>query len=128
MASSGGDYFTLSAKSVGDLSAKQYHFVRFSAADEISVGSFDAAEDWAGILLNKPSAAGRAATVQFAGESKIVAGGSLTVNDLITTKGDGRAQAATSGDMVIGRVLETAANNGDVVRMVIMPFFTGNLA
>lgn len=128
MASSGGDYFTLSAKSVGDLSAKQYHFVRFSAADEISVGSFDAAEDWAGILLNKPNAAGRAATVQFAGESKIVAGGSLTVNDLITTKGDGRAQAATSGDMVIGRVLETAANDGDVVRMIIMPFFTGNLA
>lgn len=128
MAAGGGDYFTLSAKAAGDLTGAQYHFVRYSAADTVNISSQDAAEDWVGVLQNKPNAAGRAATVQFAGETKITAGGSLTVNDLITTNGSGRAAAATSGDMIMGRVQETAAADGDVIRMLIMPFFSGNLA
>lgn len=128
MATGGGDYFTLSAKAAGDLSANQYQFVRWSDADTVNISSHDAAEDWVGVLQNKPNAAGRSATVQYAGETKIMASGNLTVNDLITTNGSGRATAATSGDMVMGRVLETAGADGDIVRMLILPFFTGNLS
>lgn len=128
MSTSGADYFTLSAKAAGDLSANQYLFVRWSAADEVNISSLDSAEDWAGVLQNKPNAAGRAATVQYAGETKIMVSGSLTVNDLVTTNGSGRATSASSGDMVMGRILEAPGADSDIVRMLILPFYTGNLA
>jgi len=128
MATGGGDYFTLSAKANADLSAKQYHFVRWAAADTVDQASHSAAQDFAGVLQNKPSASGRGSTVMFAGETKITAGGSLTVNDLIAANGSGRAAAAGSGDMIVGRVLETASADGDVVRMLLMPFFNGNVS
>ena len=128
MAAGGGDYFTLSAKAAGDLSANQYHFVRFSAADEVNVASLNTAEDWAGVLQNKPAAAGRAATVMWIGETKITAGGALTVNDLVTTNGSGRAASAGDTHAVFGRILETAAADGDVVRMLLFPFYSGTIS
>ncbi len=115
-------------KAAADLSGKQYHFLRYSAADTVNQSSLSSAEDFAGVLQNKPNAANRAATVIVGGETKITAGGALTVNDLVTTNGSGRAAAAASGDMVMGRVLETAGADGDRVRMLLMPFFTGDLA
>lgn len=125
------EYGTIAAithKAAADISGAQYHFMRYTAGDTVNISSLATAEDYAGVLLNKPDAANRAATVAVAGETKITAGGALTVNDLVTTNGSGRAAAATSGDFVMGRVLETAGANGDVVRMLLMPFFTGDLA
>lgn len=123
-----GNYHAITHKAAADLSAQQYHFVRYSAADTVNVASNAADEAMAGVLQNKPDAANRAATVAKMGETKITAGGALTVNDLITTNGSGRAAAAASGDHIMGRVLETAGADGDVVRMWLMPYFNGSPA
>jgi hypothetical protein len=129
MATGGNDLRTETKLAAADLSAKQYHFVRLSAADTVNQASHSAGEDNFGVLQTKPAAANRQCTVGVEGFSKVTAGGSLTVNDLITTNGSGRAAAAASGDMVMGRVLQTAGGDGDIVRcQVFAPYFTGDLA
>lgn len=125
MAEHGDILHTLTAQAAGDLSGKQFHFLRWSAVNQVNQASQAVAQDFAGVLMNKPAAAGRAATVAALGEVKITAGGALTVNDLISTNSSGRAAAAASGHWVAGRVLETAGADGDVVRMLLIPHFTG---
>lgn len=128
MAESGPLIQTLTAKAAADLSAKQYHFMRWSAADTVNQASHAAAQDFAGVLLTKPAAADRHAAIAVLGKVKIVAGGAVTVNDFITTNGSGRATAAASGDMIMGRALQTAGADGEVISMQLMPFFNGNIS
>lgn len=117
------EVMALSAAAASDLTNTRYHIMRWVAAGTCNIASHAAATAVLGpmgILQNKPTS-GAAATIGFAGESKVVAGGSLTANTLITTNGSGRAAAATSGDIIIGRVLEAASADGDVVRCLMMP-------
>ena len=71
-----------------------------------------------GVMQNAPKV-GEAMSIAVSGPSKIVAGGALTANTLITSTASGLAAAVTSGDMVIGRVLETAGAAGDVVSALL---------
>lgn len=114
--------FTRAASANADLRLFQYKFLRATGAGTVSVASEanGGANDLIGVLQNKPNS-GQAATIAVTGETKVVAGGALTVNTWITTNGSGRAAAATSGDNVIGLVLETAGADGDVVRALIHP-------
>lgn len=123
-----GEMKTVTLEANGDLTALQYEFVIMTAANRVGLAVDAGVETLVGVLQNKPAAAGRAATVAVLGETKIVAGGSVTVNDLITTNASGRATAATSGDYVMGRALVAATNDGEVIRMILNPFFTGDLA
>lgn len=120
-----GEVMALSASAAADLSAAQYHILRWTGAGTVNIASHAAATavlGAMGVLQNKPGN-GQAATVGYFGESKVVAGGALTVNTLITNNGSGRAAAAGSGDIVVGRVLDTAGADGDVVRALIFPTF-----
>jgi hypothetical protein len=121
--------FTRAAQANADLRNFQYKFLRNDGAGTVNVASHaaGAGTTLVGVLQNKPNS-GQAATIGVMGESKVVAGGALTVNTWITTNGSGRAAAATSGDNVIGMVLETAGADGDVVRAMIHPaWFNGNI-
>lgn len=118
----------ITAKAAADLSAQRYHFVRWSAADTVNMSSHSAAEDYAGILQNKPSAANRHASVSVEGVSKIYAGGSVTANDFVTTNGSGRATAAASGDMVMGRALQAASADGEIITILQGSFLNDDLA
>ena len=71
-----------------------------------------------GVMQNNPGR-GEAMTIAYAGPSKVVAGGALTVNALITSNASGRAAAVTSGDLVAGRVLEAAGADGDVISCLL---------
>ena len=75
-----------------------------------------------GVLQNGP-AVGEAMTIAYKGLSKIVAGGALSANAIVTTNASGRAAAVTSGDIAVGRVLEAAVSNGDVVTALLFPPF-----
>ena len=108
-------------KAAADLSAKQYHFVRVSAAQTVNQASEAVSQQNFGVLINKPAAADAAAAVCYFGETPVVAGGSLTVNVLITTNGSGRAAAAGSGDTVMGRALTAAGANGEQIRALVFP-------
>lgn len=101
----------------GDLSTKQYRFMKVSAAGVVTTCS--AATDYPiGVLQNAPGAAGRDATVMISGVSKVVAGGNLAAGDLVGTDANGAAVKLTIGTdttkYVRGQALAAAAS-GDLV-------------
>lgn len=103
-----------------DLSTKQYTFVVMASDGQVDpVASSGAAAD--GVLQNKPSAAGRAASVCIGGVTKIVASGVVTRGDEISSTNAGKAQTASSGHQILGRALETAASDGQLIAMLYEP-------
>lgn len=71
-----------------------------------------------GVMQNNPRING-AASIKAAGPSKVVAGGALTAGVIFTTNASGRAAAVTSGGIAIGRILETAGADGDIVSALL---------
>jgi hypothetical protein len=116
-----GHYETLTMVSAGDLSDAQYHLVRISdGGDSIDIASHATHSSMLGVLVNKPSAEDRHATIAYAGMAKVVAGAAInSAGVFFTCNGSGRAVAATSGQMVAGRILETADADGDVVSVLL---------
>ena len=115
----GTDTWTAAA----DLRAKQYHFVRASAADNMnqaSLASFGSGTNLIGVLQTKPNS-GQHGSVQYMGDSKVVAGGALVANTWITTNGSGRAAQAGSGDVLAGLTKQTAGADGDVITARLYP-------
>jgi len=121
-----GHQMTETYAAAADLTAKPYHIMRFVAAGTPPTTNIasNAAAAFAvgivGVLQNAPNT-GQAATVAYLGRSKVVAGGTATAGQLWTTNSSGRAANATSGDLVIGRGLATAAADGDVVSVQLIP-------
>lgn len=100
------------------LAYPQYIFVSQIAANA-AVGATSAnSSSVLGVLQNKP-AIGEAMSIAYAGVSKVVAGGALTVGVFITPNGSGRAAAVASGGMACGRLLEAAGADGDVVTALL---------
>lgn len=113
---------TITLQAAADLSAKQYHVMRASAAAACNQASDAVNQGVIGVLQNKPIS-GAFATLGIFGKTKIVAGGAITVNALITTNSSGRAAAAASGQMVIGRALEASGADGQVITALVgMPW------
>jgi hypothetical protein len=110
----------LTLEAAADLSGIQYHLVRLSAANKTNLASEAVNSSIVGVLVNKPKS-GEFATIGYFGEGKVVAGGALTVGDVITTNGSGRAATVGSAKMAVGRVLEAAGADGDVVRCFFFP-------
>lgn len=111
-----GPLETYTLEAAADLSGKQYHIVRLSAADKCDQASYNLDTNIIGVLQNKPQA-GEFATIADGGISKVVAGGTVSVGNPVTTNGSGRAVAVTSGSnaRVIGTALEAASADGDVI-------------
>jgi len=108
--------FTASA----DLSAKQYHFVKMSGNNTVTVCA--AITDVPiGVLQNNP-ASGGAAEVCLFGISKVVADGTLAAGNVIGTSADGQADAIAAGTdttvYTMGIALSAAAA-GDTVEAFI---------
>jgi hypothetical protein len=88
--------FSITREAAADLSAKQYTFVKVDSSGKAAAAG-TAGEVVVGVLQNKPSASGQAATVVVTGVSKVYAGGSIDEGDLIKTANDGQALAAVKG-------------------------------
>lgn len=104
-----------------DLSAGQYKFVALASDGQVDlVAGSGARSD--GVLLNKPSAAGHAATIGISGVVRVVAGtGNLTRGDLVMSDSDGTGITATSTGFVLGRALATGAAGTKVPVLLISP-------
>ena len=103
-----------------DLSAKQYHFVKMSGNNTVTVCA--AITDVPiGVLQNTPTS-GQAAEVCLFGISKVVADGTLAAGNLIGTSADGQADAIAAGTdttvYTMGIALNAAAA-GDTVEAFI---------
>lgn len=111
---------TYTLEAAADISGKQYHLMRLSAANKCNQASLATASSLVGVLQNKPQS-GEFATIQHGGISKIVVGGAITAGDILTTNSSGRAAVVRSGDMACGRALEAGGADGDIIRAVLFP-------
>lgn len=99
-----------------DLSAKKYYIVQLSATGTIEVGE-GATDLLVGVLQNNPESGG-AALYRFLGTSKVVSDGTPTLGSWVTTDNAGKATPTTTdGDITIGRALEAAAVDGDIIEV-----------
>lgn len=110
-----------SFKAGGDLSAKQFYFVKLSAADTVVVCS-GATDIPVGVLQNKP-AQNETAEVLILGESKVSADAALAVGVQIGTSADGQADAKTvstdSTEYVCGTVTVASGAAADICSALI---------
>lgn len=105
--------------STGDLSAAEYVIVKVDVSNDQSVVIAAASTDpIMGVLQNKPKA-GEAAVVRWGGSSKVLAGGTITRGDRVTSDGSGHAVTTTTNkDVVLGLALSSAVS-GDVVEVAL---------
>lgn len=113
-------YIFTAGKAAADLSGKQHHVVRLADSDSVNQASEAVNTATIGVLTNKPKTNHHCA-VQNGGVAYVVAGAAITAPALIATNGSGRAATAGSGDVVIGRALEDAGADGDVIRALLQP-------
>ncbi|NIT99875.1 MAG: DUF2190 family protein [Nitrosopumilaceae archaeon] len=85
------------------------NFVQQSAAGAACVG----------VLQNNPGS-GHEATVAIAGESKVVAGATLSPGNRVQSNASGQAIAAASGDMAQG-IVKQGASSGNLATIVLQP-------
>lgn len=110
---------TLTVEAAADLSGKQYHIIRGAGLNLCNVASDATNSDMLGVLQNKPQS-GEFACVADGGESKVVAGGTVTVYDYVTCNGSGRAATVASGQMAFGQALETSGADGEIITARLM--------
>lgn len=108
-------------KAAADLSAKQYYFVKQTAAGEVNVCT-GATDKPIGVLQNKPESGEDAEIISF-GITKVSADAALSVDDLIGTSADSQADAKTPGsdttEYVVGRVLTATTAAGGLATAMI---------
>lgn len=112
-----------------DLSGAQYTFVKI---DGTGVVQCDGATDAPiGVLLNDPES-GETAAVAIQGIVKVVASAAITAGAPIGTTDAGKAVTLTIGTdttkYVVGRVIEAATADGDIVTAVISAASAGRAA
>lgn len=108
-----------SMKAGANLSACNYHIMRVSDAvnGRVNIASESVWSGMIGILRNAPAAIDRGATISLYGEGKVCVGAAInSIGVFFTCNGSGRAISAASGDMVVGRALETATADGQYIR------------
>lgn len=112
----------ITRKAAGDLSNKQYYFMKLSADNTVTTCT--AATDVpVGVLQNKPEAASRSAVVRVIGETYVSSDAGLTAGNLIGTSADGQADAKTPGtdttEYVVGHVVVGTGTAGDLAIAVV---------
>lgn len=104
----------------GDLVA--YRFVKLGTGDQGVVQANAQGEACVGVAVSDVTAAqADAASVWLLGDGGIIpieASAAIAVGSLITTGADGRAEAALTGDIVLGRLVEAASGAGHVVGFI----------
>lgn len=99
-----------------DLSAKQFYGVKFSSTGVALCST--AGEVCDGFLQNKP-VLGETCNVMVFGKTKAVAGAALAKGALVSITAAGKLKAAASGEYVVGKLLEAAAADGDIVGLLV---------
>jgi hypothetical protein len=104
------ELFDISVAAGSDLSAKQFYIVKRSGGN-LAVCS-TAGERALGVLQDDPAASGRTGVVRCGGLSKVIYGGTVSQDDLLTTDASGKAVAvAASGGRVLGRANKAGVLN-----------------
>jgi hypothetical protein len=101
-----------------DLTATQYHILRLSAADTVTLATSVGHVDIVGVQHTKANS-GNEITCVLGGMTPLVCGSSIAVNTYFTVSASGRAITAAPASgaavFVVGRVLEAPSADGDIV-------------
>lgn len=108
----------------GSTSLEQFTFVGMNTSGQVVVATNGA--PIVGVLQNKPTLVGQAASVMTDGISKVKAHGStVSVGDLVTASSAGYVAAAAAGEYVVGRVVSgSSGSTGRVLSVDIQPIGT----
>ena len=121
------DFLDMTFEAGGDLSAKQYFFVKLDSDQQVILAT-GATDKVLGILQNKPES-GEAAVVRLLGRSKVSADASLAIADLIGTSADGQADVKLPGtdttEYVKGIVVKAVSNAAEIAEVILLPFTRG---
>jgi len=118
-----GVYTTETIEAAGDLSAKKYHFGVINSSGQIAAVSVaGAAAD--GVILDDPAAQGRATTVAKVGRVKVVAAGVINAGANVASDNTGKAVAAATTNIILGKALEAAVAN----QVITIDFIQGGNA
>lgn len=107
----------ITVQASADLSSNQYMFVLVNSSGQLAAASVDSAI--AGVLQDKPAAAGRAGNLAYSGRSKIKLGGTVTAGNFLTSDSSGNAVAVASGSAVSAGIALTSGTSGQIVDMLI---------
>jgi len=106
------------------LNNHQYGVVRLAGQDTVNIASevnvSGALKTAIGVLQNKPYN-GEDAIVAYSGVSKVFGGGTVTNGAPVSYDSSGHVIDAVSGDVVIGRALETLTTAGEIGTVLLMP-------
>ncbi len=112
------DGLLLALSAGANLTGKLYYIAKLSSGAAV-LGA--AATDKLIGVITEENVSGSPVTVQFGGIAKVIAGGSISEGDLITSDGNGKAVATTSaGNRIIGIAL-SGADSGDVFPVLLTP-------
>lgn len=100
-----------------DLSTKQGYFMTITSGQLAVAG---AGVRVAGVLDNKPNAADKAGTLQYAGVALVLSGGSGSAGDSIASDASGKAVTATGTALQAGVALH-AFGSGESVAVLLTP-------
>lgn len=103
-----------------DLSTKQFLFMVQDSTDGQVDPAGSAGVASAGVLQNKPTAAGQAASIAVLGVTKVVAGGAINPGAKVKTSNAGKAVAADSTSFALGiHIGKVAAADGDIIPVLL---------
>lgn len=109
---------TKSIKATASFASKQYTFVTLDGSGQLATPS--AGANAIGVIQDKP-AAGDPGAVCYPGDvTKVMAAGTISAGGDVSTDGNGKAVASTSGAYVLGMALSAGAS-GSLMDILYQP-------
>ena len=109
----------INLEAAADLSAKQFHFVKVSAANKVDVCTA-ITDAPIGVLQNKPTS-GQAANIRVLGISKLSANAAISAGAILGSSTDSQAQTAVATNVVCARALEAAGAANVIISALVLP-------
>jgi hypothetical protein len=107
-----------------DLSTGQHKIVKLNGSGQAILATVQG-EKVTGVLQDKPSAAGQAASVAKTGSvTKVVAGAAVAAGALVMTDASARAITATATNYAFGQALTASSGAGQLISVYLNPFGT----
>lgn len=108
----------ITKKAAGDLSTKQYLFMKMSASQTVDTCA-GITDKSVGVLQDKPTAAGKDASIAVHGTTKIVLGATVAFGAYVAPMASGKAQTAASTQFPRGMALEAGVAD-DIIEILLL--------
>lgn len=109
----------MSLPASADLSASQYHFTNINSSGQLAINT-TAGGLVAGVLQDKPFAAGNPGNLGIGGGTKIILGGTVAAGANIASSATGTAVTAATGNVILGICVKGGAA-GEIGEMIFNP-------